>query len=262
LRAALVIAGLIVAGFLIAWLQPARTDGSFDRVKAAGKLVIVIDDNYPPMEFRDKEGKLVGFDHDLAKAIAKQLNVYADIRILHWDWPDVPAGLNRGDCDMVISAWTITSERKQQAAFVEYLRLGQVFACKRGISVVNEKDLAGKRVIVGADTVAHTYLRNLKAKGIDIKEIVLLKAGEEPFPGLKADRADVTIVDEPVGRYHARIDADIVVTGSIGHAMNPDPVGMVFRQKDVQLQEAVAKALRELNDNGEFARILEKWFGK
>jgi ABC-type amino acid transport substrate-binding protein len=59
-----------------------------------------------------------------------------------------------------------------------------------------------------------------------------------------------------------RQDPDFVVTGSIGHAMNPDPVGMVFRPKDPQLQEAVRNALHTMNEDGSFARILDKWFGK
>jgi ABC-type amino acid transport substrate-binding protein len=163
---------------------------------------------------------------------------------------------------MVISTWNITNQRKQQAAFVEYLRMGQVFVCKRGTSANSEKDLAGKVVAVGADTVQHKYLKSVQEKGIAIKGLIVLKGGEEPFPYLKKDLANVTIVDEPVGRYHARQDADFVVTGSIGHAMNPDPVGIVFRLKDLQLQEAVAQALRAMKDDGSFGQLLEKWFGR
>ncbi len=79
---------------------------------------------------------------------------------------------------------------------------------------------------------------------------------------MKKGAAEVTIVDEPVGRYQARLDADFVVTGMIGHAMDPAPVGMVFRSADRQLQEAVAQVIHKMKEDGSFGRILEKWFGK
>ncbi len=254
----LALLAVVLAGLL---LRGTRTDGSLDRVKAAGKLVIAIDNSYPPMEFL-KDGQLVGFDRDVAEEVAARLGVKAEFRIVHWDWPEVPLGLNERRCDMVISSWTITPQRKQEAAFVEYLRTGQVFACKRGTVVAKEQDLAGKRVAVGSDTVQHKFVKSLQDQGITPKEIIVIKGADDPVTYLKKGLAEVTIVDEPVGRYHARQDADIVVTGSIGHAMNPDPLGMVFRQQDLQLQEAVTGAVQAMNDDRTFGRILEKWFGR
>src|SRR6202007_3273335 len=112
-----------------------------------GKVAIVIDPSYPPMEFM-QDGKLVGFDVDLAVELAKRLGVRAELLPLRWSWKDVSAGLNAGQCDLVISSWTITQERKQEAAFIEYLRLGQVFVCSKGTRVVSEQDLAGKVLVV------------------------------------------------------------------------------------------------------------------
>jgi ABC-type amino acid transport substrate-binding protein len=105
---------------------------------------------------------------------------------------------------MVISSWTITNQRKEQVAFVEYLRMGQVFVCKKGIMVKNEQDLAGKIVAVGADTVQYRYVKGVKDKGVAIKEIKVLSEGDDPFPVIKQGDAEVTVVDEPVGRYQAR----------------------------------------------------------
>ena len=79
---------------------------------------------------------------------------------------------------------------------------------------------------------------------------------------MKTNQAGLTVVDEPVGRYWAKVDPDLTVTGLVGHAMKPNPMGIVFRQKDVQLREAVAKAVAAMQEDGRFAQILEKWFGK
>jgi serine/threonine protein kinase/ABC-type amino acid transport substrate-binding protein len=257
----LLLAFAVLLGYVFKPAPNPDNDGSLDRIKAAGTMVIAVDTNYPPMEFL-KDGRLAGFDVDLARQVAARLGVEPVLKVVHWDWPEVPAGLNAGQCDMVISSWTITSQRQQEAAFVEYLRTVQVFACKRGTMVQTEHDLAGKIVVVGRDTVQHRFLKSVVKKGIAIKEIKVLNGGEDPFPIIKKGLAEVTIIDEPVGRYQARQDSDVVVTGSLGHAMDPDAVGMVFRKQDRQLQQAVAEALRSLKDDGSYGRILGEWFGK
>jgi ABC-type amino acid transport substrate-binding protein len=261
LTGAVLVLTLIMTAMLIVRLWPASSDGSLDRVRAAGKLVIAIDDNYPPMEFRQGD-ELVGFDIDVAEEIARRLGVKADIQHRHWNWPDVPAGLNKRECDMAISSWSITAERKKEVAFVQYTQAVQVYLCRRGVNVASEQDLAGKRVVVGADSVAHTYLLSVQAKKIALKQLILLDPGGDPFPLLKKGEADVTIIDNPVGRYKARLDPDFIVTGSVGHDMNPDPIGMVFRPEDVQLQQAVAQAVGGMKADGSFDRILDKWFKK
>jgi eukaryotic-like serine/threonine-protein kinase len=257
----LVVLGAVLVHY--AWPEPApRTDGSLDRVKAAGKVKIAIATNYPPMEFT-QDGKLAGFDVDLIEAVAARLEVRPDYLIADMDWPDVPAALKERRCDLVIGTWTITSQRRQEAAFVEYLRMVQVFACARGISVKNEQELAGKVVAVGADSVQHRFVNGLRDRGLAIKEIKVIRGGEDPFAALKRGQAEVTISEEPVARYKARLDpADIVITGSVGHAMDPDPIGIVLRQQDRQLHDAVAEAIHMMKEDGTFGRILGKWFGR
>jgi polar amino acid transport system substrate-binding protein len=237
------------------------SDGSFDRVKAAGKLVIAIDDQYAPMEFENKDGQLTGFDHDLALEVAKRLGVPAEFKRVHWEWPDVPKGLMDRQCDMSISAWNITEERKQEAAFVQYWHSHSVFACRRGVSVKDERDLADKRVAVYGGTLQHKYLTDLEKKGTVFKKLIVLKAGDNPFPLLKKSEADVVIADAPVGRYQAKLDPDITITGTIGQE-TPPAIGMVFHPKDEQLRQGVESAFQSIQRDGTFARIYEKWFGQ
>jgi polar amino acid transport system substrate-binding protein len=140
--------------------------------------------------------------------------------------------------------------------------MAQVFVCRKGITIASEKDLAGKVVVVGADTVEHKYVQHLRKKGLAIKEVKVLTGSADPFPLVRNGQADVTITDEPVGRYHARQEPGLVVTGFVGHAMDPNPVGIVLRKQDRQLQQVVADALRDMKEDGTFARILEEWFGR
>jgi polar amino acid transport system substrate-binding protein len=243
--------------------RPPDSDGSLDRIRAAGKVTIGMAMNFPPMEFM-QDGKLTGFDVDLIEAVADRLGVRPDYINADWDWPEVPAALNAHRCDLVIGTWTITNPRKREAAFVEYLRMRQVFVCARGINVNTEQDLADRIVVVGLDSVQHHYVRGLKAKGLAIKEIkVLGGGGEDAFDFLRHGKADVAIIEEPVARYHARLDPEnLHVGGSVGHALDPDPIGIALRHEDRQLQDAVAAAIGAMKDDGTFARVLDKWFGR
>src|SRR5207302_8452374 len=111
--------------------------------------------------------------------VASRLEVKPTYRPVEWTWPDVPKGLNSGRYDMVIAAWNITADREQEVGFVEYLRLTQVFVCRRGTPAVrSEKDLAGKVVIIGENTVQHKYVKGLKDKGLQIKEIKFAEGQE------------------------------------------------------------------------------------
>jgi ABC-type amino acid transport substrate-binding protein len=256
---------VVLLGFLAVLLiktGPGQAhDDSLARIQAAGKVAIVVDPDYPPMGFL-KDGKVAGFDIDLARELARRLGVRPGFQVQRWSWPDVPTALRAGTCDLVIASWTITEERKQEAAFVEYLRLGQVFVCRKGMRVVSEQDLAGKILVVVAGTVGDQYARTLQKNGLPLKEVKVIRGNADPFPLLRAGRADVTITDEPVGRYYAKQDPTLAVTGQIGHAMDPNPVGIVCRQQDHEVQQAVADALRAMKADGTFARLLDKWFGK
>jgi serine/threonine protein kinase len=266
-----IVAGLTVSVLLLAvalgimlYKSAPGSDGSLDRIKARGELVIAIDTSFPPMTFLE-DGAPVGFEIDLSREVASRLGVKPAYRPVQWTWPDVPAGLRSGPYDMVIAAWNITADRERDVGFVEYLRLTQVFVCRTGTPAVrNEKDLADKVVMVGENTVQHRYVKGLKDRGLRIKEIRFPPEGVQTTAAIwvKQGLADVTILEKPVALYEVRRHPEVVITGEVGHSMNPEPLGMVFRKQDRQLQEAVAAAVRAMQDDGTFARVLQTWFAE
>jgi serine/threonine protein kinase/ABC-type amino acid transport substrate-binding protein len=258
-----VLALALTLGMMVYRSAP-TSDGSLNRVKAAGELVIAIDTGFAPMTFL-QDDRPVGFEIDVSREVASRLGVRATYRPVEWSWRDVVAGLGTGHCDMVIAAWNITADRAQDVGFVEYLRLTQVFVCRAGAPAVrNEKDLDGKVVIIGENTVQHRYVKGLKDRGLPIKEIRFPPEGVAGTAAVwvKQGLGDVTLLEKPVALYEARRDPEIVVTGEVGHSMNPEPLGMVLRKQDRQLQEAAAAAIRAMQDDGTFARILQTWFAE
>ncbi|HEY3367113.1 MAG TPA: ABC transporter substrate-binding protein [Symbiobacteriaceae bacterium] len=237
----------------------ASTDGSLDRVKKAGKLQVAVDATYPPMEFVDKDGKTpIGFDVDLAKAIAKKLGVQAEIIVTDWD--GILSGLTSKRYDVIMSSMNITPERQKEVDFIEYAKMSQVFVSKKGVAVKAEKDLSGKIIVVQADTTSQEWAEKIKTDTVkDIKEIRSFKGATDAFLEVKNGRGDVIVIDEPVGLYYAKLDAaTFTVTG---RALAPEPVGIAIRKDDKDLNAAMTKAFTDLKADKTVEKLSNQWFG-
>jgi polar amino acid transport system substrate-binding protein len=235
----------------------ASTAPAVDRVKSAGKIVVAIDATYPPMESEGADGKPVGFDIDFANEVAKRMGIKAEFVVMNWD--GILAGLNSKRYDAIISSMNITDDRKKQVDFVEYVRMSQLFVAKKGNAVAGEKDLAGKVVAVQADTTSFDYVDKAKKAGVAIKDVKAFKLATDTFAAVKANQADVIVIDEPVGKYYTKQDpGTFQITG---RAMAPEPVGIATRKGDADLNAAIARTVEEMKKDGSLKKLQDKWFG-
>jgi polar amino acid transport system substrate-binding protein len=83
-------------------------DTSLTDLQAKGTLVVGIDDQFPPMGFRDEKGDLTGFDVELAKMVAEKLGLKAEIQPINWDAKEME--LNSGNIDVIWNGYTITAD--------------------------------------------------------------------------------------------------------------------------------------------------------
>lgn len=234
-------------------------DKSLERVTTAGKLQVGFDPTYPPMEYVDEDNKtFIGFDVDLAGELAKRLGV--EVELVPMDWDGILSGLLGKRYDVIISSMNITEDRLKEVNFVEYGRMSQVFVSKKGLNVATEKDLAGKVVVVQAETTSHIWADEMKAGPVaDIKEVRSFPAATTAFLEVKNGRGDVIVIDEPVGLYYAALDPDnFAITG---RAMEPEPIGIAIRKSDKLLEEALNKALADMRNDGTYLALSKQWFG-
>lgn len=247
----IIFAILLLASFMGA--SEARTLADILKDK---KIKIAVDTTYPPMEFEGADGKIIGLDVDLARELAKQLNVEAEFVVMPWD--GILAGLMSNRYDVIMSSMNITPEREQQVNFVPYISMGQIFITKNLIKrVKSEHDLAGRVVAVQADTTSYTALENFKKNGIAIKEIKAFKGATEAFSAVKSGQAEAIIIDEAVGRYYAGLDAKTFIV--TGEALKPEPIGIAVRKSDQDLLKALNKAMKTIKDNGTFKKVYKSW---
>ena len=111
-------------------------------------FVVASDASFPPMEFVDETKAIVGFDIDMMNAVAAAMGFKVEYKNTAWD--GIFAGLEGAAYDAVLSAVTITDERKQKYDFSEpYVNAGQIVVVRTDeMAITGDKTLAGK--LVGA----------------------------------------------------------------------------------------------------------------
>lgn len=230
-------------------------DNSLQRVLDAGKLVIGIDDAYPPMEFRDENNQLVGFDIDLAREIGKRLGV--EVEWVPTEWSGVILALKAKKFDIILSAMSITEERAKQVDFSPpYLMESQVVVVSDKSKGINTaEDLVGK--VVGTQLGSTSEEAARKVEGI--KEIKTYNKFTEVFMDLGIGRIDAGVVDELVGRYYMTQRPGMF---KVVDYLVDEPVGIAFRQEDDALREKINEIVAEIKADGTLAEISKKWFGE
>lgn len=232
-------------------------DDSWARVKKEGKLVIGLDDSFPPMGYRQADGSLVGFDVDAATELAKRLGIKIEWQPTAWD--GVIHSLNAKKFDCIWNGMTITPDRAKEVAFTKpYIMDGQIaivnFQEKRFKGL---KDLKGYKAGTQKGSSGVEAVKKLATAPTELKEY-------EDYPkallDLEAGRIDVVVVDNVTGRdmIAKRPGKFRILPGMI----SKEPFGVAFRKADVALRGKVQQTLDKMVKDGAMAKISRKWFAE
>lgn len=226
---------------------------TWERVESSGVLRIGTDATYSPFEFMDTDTEaLVGYDIDLMQALCAELRVTPDFMIVPFE--GIIAGLNAEKYDCIISAMTITDERKQSIAFSDpYYSAGQIIAIRTDNEDIESiEDLQGKKIGVQMGTTGM-----LLAQTIEDAELVPFDHIGAAFIDLSNDRVDAVINDLPVTLRAIRDRGEIETVGAV---LTSEEYGIGVRQGDTLLLQNINSALDTLKARGYFDQLEEKWF--
>lgn len=228
---------------------------SLEKVKEAGVLRVGLDDSFPPMEYRDEENNLVGFDIDLANEIGEKLGV--EVEFIPTEWNGILLALMSDKFDTIISTLSITEERKKSIDYSEpYIMEGIIAVTKSGNEDIKTiEDLKGKIVACQLGSTSESALNKLEG----FKEVRKYSKVTEGFQDLEIGRIDAFVVDEIVGRYYISKKPDDFFI--VPEKLQEEPVGMGFRKGDNELKDAIQKAYDELLEEGVLSELSIKWFG-
>ena len=240
-----------------------QQEGAAPQEPTGKKIVIGLDDEYPPMGFKDEKNEIVGFDIDLAKETVKRLGREVEFKGI--DWASKEAELKSGRVDILWNGLDITPEREKNMLFSKpYMDNRQIVFVKHQSepsTIVSEKNLAGLTIGTQSASTAESYLNDNKELKASFKEMKTYSDYISAFMDLENGRLDAVICDEIVGRYYMSkhegvMDALKVVVGPVSQ------FGIAFRKEDTQLKDEVQKAFDEIVADGTAKKISEKWFGE
>ena len=225
----------------------------------SGKIVIGLDDNYPPVGFRNEKGELIGSDVEMAQEAAKRLGREVEFRPI--DWSSKEAELASGKVDLIWNGLTPTPEREKNILFsLPYQTSGQVVFVRKGSPIRTTADLRGKKVGTQEGSTALDAL----AKNPDLKnsfgELRMYADFDSAFMDLKIGRIDAVLGDEIVGRYYMQKSPGEWDVLPERFGVETDAVGMKLGNE--KLKQDIDRVLREMKADGTLKKILEKWFGE
>lgn len=218
----------------------------------SGKLVVGLEAAFEPMEFRDKEGKFIGYDVDLGDRIAQQLGIKAEFR--HYDWDDLFVALENKEIDVIISSVTINDERKEKYNFsAAYLNAGQVIITQKTNTTISAtKDLAGKKIAVQKNTTNEEQALKFTSENL----VLRFDDYEGATKALLDGQADAIFSDLTVAK------GIITENDTLRIASEPftsEYYGIVFRKTDTELLGRVDEALDTLRQQGVLVYLKQKW---
>ncbi|AWP30143.1 ABC transporter permease subunit [Paenibacillus glucanolyticus] len=226
---------------------------------ASGKTYqIGTDVTFAPFEFQDASGNFVGIDMDLLDAIAKDQNFKYEIKPLGFN--AAVQALEANQVDGVIAGMSITDERKQKFDFSDpYFNSGVVMAIRQDQeSIKGYEDLRGKKVAVKTGTEGYSFAESISSKyGFTI---VPFDDSAQMYDDVKTGNSVACFDDFPVLAYGVKqnnglkIVTDMEPGASYGFA--------VSKGKNQELLEKFNAGLVNLQANGEYNRIKEKYIGE
>lgn len=227
---------------------------------ADGILNVGVDDTYLPMEFRNDQNELVGFDIDFTNALSKELGVTPEFKPVAWD--GIFNGLNAKQYDVIISSTSITPERQKGFSMTDpYIANGIVIVSRKDATPVTTfKELEGKTLGAQIQTTADIAAEKLKAQeGVNV-EIKKFDAMLDAFAALQGKQIDNVITDVGVAMYYVAQNPDLYVVSS--DVLTNEPIGITARLADTTMTKTLNAAIKKLQDNGTLTEISMKWFGK
>lgn len=234
------------------------TEGDWSYIKDKGELVIGIT-YFEPMNYKDENGELTGFETEFAQKVCEKLGVKATFQKIDWDSKEVE--LNSKTIDCIWNGLTITDERKENMGIsIPYMENKQVMVTKaenadkytsadalKGATVVAEKKSAGEEVAQGDE-----FFKEATYVSVDSQAKALLE--------VKSGTADIAVIDYvmSIGTIADGTDyADLKIVE--GKDFAKEQYGIAVRKSDTETLSKINEAITEVASDKTLLKIAEKY---
>lgn len=223
---------------------------------------IGVEGAYPPFSYVDPDGRLAGFDIEIAQALCDQMRVKCSL--VQQDWDGIIPALLARKYDAIVASMSITEERKKKVAFTnKYYNTPAKFARKKGSGIeISRAGLKGKTVGVQRATIHDNFITGEFGNEVEIKRYA---TQDEAYLDAVAGRLDLLLADS-VAMKDGFLNTD---KGGNWEFVGPDysdpkyfgdGVGVAIRKQDQDLVAKFNKAIKDIRANGTYDRIAKKYF--
>lgn len=220
--------------------------------QGAEPLVVGLTGKYPPFNYFDPSGKLVGFDVDIAEALCKDLERKCEYKILQWD--GILSALLAERVDVIIASMAITEARSKQVRFTSpYYESGAQLFIR---SEAPESHAPGFRIGVTLGTTYGEFAR----KNFPDAVIRTYKGDVEALQDIKSGRLDAMVTDRMVGLYmNQQYSAGLELRGE---PLYLEKLAIPVHPQQERLWTDLDAAVKRLRASPLYESLFEKYFGK
>lgn len=227
---------------------------ALSKIKEAGVIRIGTEGTYAPFTFHDSNGKLTGFDVDIAKEVAKRIGVKTEFVETKWD--GMIAGLDSNRFDIVVNEVGITKERQQKYDFSSpYIVSKAVLIVRKDDNSIKKfSDLKGKK---SAQSLTSNLAQIATANGADLVQV---DGFNQAIDLLNSKRVDATVNDS-LSFYDLIKQKPDTQLKVVATDKNADKDAIILKKNKKELLDAINKALGSMKADGTYLKISKKWFG-
>lgn len=223
---------------------------TLDRIRQAGKLVMLTNAAFPPFEYLGANNEIMGVDADIAAVIAEEIGV--ELQIVDMDFDGIPMAIASGQGDLGIAGMTALDERREVVDFsINYLDTTQLIIVQESnTDITSPDDLSGKSIGVQLGTTGDVF-----ASDIEGAEAVRFKTGPDAGLALANGQVDCVIIDA--------MPAQMIVDANTGLRLLEEPFteeqyAIAIAKGNDDLREVVDRVLARLLEDGTIDALIEK----
>lgn len=218
-------------------------------------FTVGFDAAFPPYGYVDENGDYVGFDLSLAQEVCDRKGWELVKQPIDWDAKDME--LTSGAIDCIWNGFTINGREDKYTWTDPYIDNTQVYVVSEDSGIAKVDDLAGKTVLVQADSSALHALEDMPEITDTFAELTQVADYNTAFMSLEAGAADAVAMDIAVAKYqiNSRNGGYVILDDYI----SSEQYGVGFALGNDELKDEVQAVLYEMVDDGTFDKIAEEW---
>jgi polar amino acid transport system substrate-binding protein len=260
-------AGLLIAGLVLSACSkqepqtaaaPAASAPASAPAPVAKVYVVGTDAAYAPFESQNEKAEIVGFDIDVVKAVAQKAGI--EVKFVNTPWEGIFNTLQQGDRDFLVSAITITDERKQSMDFTSpYFDAVQLIAVKTNSKVNKFDDLKKLKVGVQTGTTGDEVVTKLQGK--NSPNIKRFESTPIALKELEAGGIDAVVADNGVIINYVTNNPTAKFKSVTDKAFQPEQYGLAVKKGNSELLGKLNKGLADIKSDGTYDQLYTKYFG-